>query len=113
MKPVKEATVTRRIVTYLKRLKQSGEPIWFCKLHGGPMQQAGLPDLIVLHRGRLLAIEIKRPGGKATLLQQHTLAEMEHAGATAVVAHNVEDVIQALEGTEKWQNGFRWKRLSP
>jgi hypothetical protein len=89
---MKESTVTRNIVAYLKDLKRTGKRIWFSKLHGGPMQKAGLPDLIVLYRGVFLAIEIKRPGGKATPLQLHTLAEMEKAGAQTIVASSVEDV---------------------
>lgn len=107
MRVTKESTVTRQITAYLKTLKQAGEPIWFTKLHGGPMQQAGLPDLIVLYRGRLFAVEIKRPGGKATQLQLHTLAEMQKAGATVCVARSVDDVRTLIEET------MQQRRLRP
>ena len=83
-KPKKtEAAVTKDIKNFLDRLKRLGEPIFFVKLHGGPMQRAGLPDWLIIYHGRTYAIEVKRPGGKATRLQEHTLAGMRRAGAIA------------------------------
>jgi hypothetical protein len=92
-----EGKVTAAIVRHLKALQKAGAPLWFAKLHGGPMQRAGLPDLIVLIDGRLLAIEVKRPGGKASALQAHTLSAMERAGASSVVACSVGDVSRLIE----------------
>ncbi len=87
-----ESMITEKIVAYLKRLRERGEPIWWAKIHGGPMQRAGLPDLLILHRGRLLAVEIKRPGKHPTRLQAHTLAALRAAGAEAIVATCVEEI---------------------
>ena len=61
------------------------------KVHGGVYQQAGLPDLLVVVRGRVVGIEAKaqRPGEseehareRVTPRQQATLDAMERAGAT-------------------------------
>ncbi len=42
---------------------------------------AGVPDRIVLHRGRTMFVELKRPGGKPRLLQQEIARMMSAAGA--------------------------------
>ena len=87
-----EARVLTAIVRYLHCRRQAGHPIFWIKLHGGPMQRAGMPDLLVIFYGHALAIEVKRPGGKATRLQNFTLSEMESAGATCAVVSCVQDV---------------------
>jgi Holliday junction resolvase len=92
-----EGKIKTKIQEYLRRLRLSGDPLWFFKVHGGAMQMAGVPDLLVLYRGTLLAIEIKRPGEDATRLQKHTLTTMAAAGAAALVATSVEDVRQVIE----------------
>lgn len=46
--------------------------------------------------GRALFIEVKRPGGKATPLQESFLAEARAKGAVAFVASSVEDVRRGL-----------------
>jgi len=94
-----EGRVLARVVRYLKQRRARGEPVFFVKLHGGPMQRAGLPDLLVIHRGRVLGIEVKRPGRRATAIQAHTMAEMRAAGAQVIVATCVADVVQAMEGS--------------
>ena len=101
-----ESKTTAEIIRYLKSLKAAGQLIWWVKLWGNVMQRAGLPDLIVLYRGRLLAVEIKRPGGNATLLQVHTLKEMERAGARPIVARCVEDVRRVIEETSPPRAGW-------
>lgn len=56
-----EATLTRQITTYLERLKRAGLPVWWLKVKGGPMQRAGVPDLLICIGGYMLAIELKSP----------------------------------------------------
>ncbi len=59
----------------------------------------GLPDLMALKRGFLLAVEVK--AGKDTLKekQQAWIDALNAQGADAIVAHSVEDVIKYLDGT--------------
>ncbi len=92
-----EALLTRRVIAYLKQLNNTADPLWFLKIHGGPMQRAGLPDLFVIYKGRTFGIELKRPGKKPTKLQQHTLSEMEKAGATTAVVTSVDQLQGLLE----------------
>jgi hypothetical protein len=42
--------------------------------------------------GRFLAIEVKRPGGKATQEQQQFIDTINAAGGLAFVAHSIEEV---------------------
>jgi len=59
---------------------------WVFKVHGGPYQAAGVPDVLVLRHGVLFGIELKRPGEVPTPLQQHQLDAIERAGGrTAII----------------------------
>ena len=46
--------------------------------------------------GRFIAIEVKRPGGKLTVMQENWLAEKQHHGGVVFVAYNVDDVKSVL-----------------
>ena len=91
-KPPLEKNITKSI---LKELKAHGW--WAVKIHGGPFQNAGLPDILALKDGLLLAIEVKRPGGKATPLQEHVLGELALHGATVRLATCVEDIREIID----------------
>lgn len=65
-------------------------------MHGGPYSQ-GWPDIIGSHRGTMLAIEVKRPGGKATLLQLRELERWEAAGAITGVVTSWEETANLLD----------------
>ena len=41
----------------------------------------GVPDRIVIHRGRTMFVELKRPGGKPRPLQKEIARQMSAAGA--------------------------------
>lgn len=45
----------------------------------------------------LLFVEVKRPGKKATPLQEAVMAELEGQGARCLIAHSVEEVEEALK----------------
>jgi hypothetical protein len=46
--------------------------------------------------GRLLAVEVKRPGGKTTALQRAWLDMVTRAGALAIVTSGVDDLARQL-----------------
>ena len=64
-----------------------GPAVWSAKLHGGPYQVGGLPDLVVVLRGRVFFIELKRPGERPTPRQGVTLARIREAGAGSTVLY--------------------------
>jgi len=82
--------------------KANARPFTYArKLHGG-MYQAGLPDILICHDGRLLMVEAKQPGKKPTPLQRAELDKWAAVGACTLVAYGwgeVEDALDAmLEG---------------
>lgn len=91
-----EKTITASIVHYLLKLCAAGEPVWFFKVHGGPMQRAGVPDLYVLYRGVGYWLEIKTEIGVVSPLQERTMGLIRKAGGQAHVVRSVEDVEAVL-----------------
>jgi hypothetical protein len=58
----------------------------------------GAPDIIgILPDGRFLAIEVKGPGGKASIEQLQFLGEIAKNGGMAFVAFSIDDVARHLE----------------
>jgi hypothetical protein len=94
--PTPEQRLTEQVIRHLKKLRQAGYPIWWVKLHGGPQQRRGLPDLLVIANGRHIFIELKAPGGKLSKLQQHTIAQINAAGGRAVVCRTIEAVERTI-----------------
>jgi len=70
---------------------------WSLKLHGGPYQTAGLPDVLVIKGGRAAWMEIKRPGEDPTRLQNHRMRELIEAGSPCTVVRSVGDAKAFLE----------------
>ena len=59
---------------------------------------AGAPDIVAVKDGRFLALELKRPGGRASVNQIAVLAAIEAAGGTVAIADNLDDALHVLEG---------------
>ena len=82
-------TETQLISKIAAALRSQGA--WVTKIHGGNMQQAGLPDLIVVHTTGTWFVEVKLPGGMPTRLQRHILERIKTAGGNVAVVRSVED----------------------
>ena len=98
--PPLERAIVARIV---KALKANGVG-WVFKTHGGAFQQSGIPELLCIapRTGRLVAIEVKRPGlGRLTELQAATIRRIEQAGGVAGVAYGTEDALRLLEAANR------------
>ena len=78
---------SRLVSRILKALRAQGG-FWF-KVHGGPYQVAGIPDIIGCLNGHFVAIEVKIPGNLPTALQWRTIESLTAAGARAGVAYSV------------------------
>ncbi len=81
-----EGRLTAAIIRRLKSKK-----IWYLKIHGGPMQRAGLPDLLIIVDGNAGFCEIKSEKGVVSPLQAATLRGLEQAGAYCGVIRSVEE----------------------
>ena len=86
-----ESSIVARICANLKR-----RGIWFEKSIGNAYSRRGRPDLMVIIKGFAFFLEIKRPGGKPTPLQEHRLAQLRAAGAVAAVVTSWEETAQLL-----------------
>lgn len=89
MKPKSEATITKEIMA---ALRVRGWLVY--KIHGGPYQSIGLPDLLSISpAGRHMWVEVKKPGGKPTKIQDYRIAELEENYAEVLVVSSAEEVI--------------------
>ena len=73
----REATIVASIVREAELLGWKA-----IKIHGGPYQLAGLPDLLCLRCGRAVWLEVKQPGKKPTKIQVSRMRELEVKGGT-------------------------------
>jgi len=92
-----EAQLTHRVIEYLRKLKRDGEPVWWLKIHGGPLQHAGVPDLLIVYHGVVLFVELKAPGKKPTRLQLETMRRISVAGGWTKVIDTEENLIRLLD----------------
>ena len=90
---VTEKAIVNSIKRYLEKLPEC----YIIKTHGS-VYVAGQPDILGCYQGRTLALEVKRPGGKPTKLQQAVLKKWEAAGAVVAVVTSVEEVKELLGG---------------
>ena len=91
----KESILVNNIKKYLNSLDNS----FFFKIHGGPMQMAGISDLIGLKDGRFIAIEVKTINNKkgTTKLQDWFIGRINACGGLGFVARSIEDVNKELD----------------
>ena len=90
---ITEADVTAQIRQVLKICK-----VWHWKNWSGPMTYPkGISDILGIYKGRFLAIEIKKPGGKPTPDQLKFLRYVREEGGIAFVAYSVDDVVRQLQ----------------
>ena len=95
-----EAALISKIRKYLATVPEC----FFWKEHGGQYGTAGIPDIIVCHKGRFIALEAKVGKNKPTKLQAATIEQIRKAGGKAAVVYSVEDV-QAIMSEQEVQDG--------
>lgn len=100
-----EKDIQKGILEYLNmqghfafRVNTQGVPVWGDKKefsHFRKAPQAGISDILgISKKGVMLAIEVKRPGNKATPDQQDFLDSVGIRGGLAIVATSIDDVIK-------------------
>ena len=89
-----ESTITADI---MKRLRAFGG-VW-SKIHGGPMQTTGLPDIVGCYRGRFVGFEVKRPSTRNNVSgrQRFMLSILKDAGAITGVVVSAHEAITILK----------------
>jgi len=58
---------------------------------------AGVPDVIILHNGRLFAIELKASGGRATAAQMECVSKINACGGFAAICTGLDSALRCLE----------------
>ena len=84
-----EKTITAAII---RCLRADGWLVW--KNHGTQFSTTGLPDLMAVREGRFIAIEVKRPGGKTTPMQDWWIEQLRAQGVAAGVATSVDEAVE-------------------
>lgn len=90
---MKEQAIVNQIKAYLQQV----DGLFFWKEHGGQYGTAGIPDIIVCYKGKFIAFECKRPGGRPTLLQKITMNKIEKAKGIVKIVTSVEEVKKIIE----------------
>jgi len=88
----KEETIQKAICKFLDGL----ENVWWFKVHGGPFQRAGVPDIVACVSGRFVALEVKRPGNRSTARQLSCQRAIDKAGGIVAEVTSVEEVLELL-----------------
>lgn len=86
------------LVKRIKKKLQTEIHGLYVKIHGGPFQTAGLPDLIGCVRGRFVGIEVKCPGKEKNLTPRQALIlqSIRDAGGIAFVATDPQEAVNKL-----------------
>ena len=58
---------------------------------------AGVPDVIIIHNGKVFGLEIKTEGGRATDKQLACIAALREAGAFTCIAEGLDRALACLE----------------
>lgn len=76
------------------------------KVHGGPQQAAGEPDIDACIDGRAVKVELKQPGSKPTPRQYKALRDWQDAGALAGWVTTLVELDRLLNklGDRSWLN---------
>ncbi len=88
----KEAQLQRDCEEYLTKIGA-----WWLHLRNAKRNKVGVPDLIIVYRGKIYGIELKSRGGKATKEQLINLAYLKAQGAVTGVIRSFEEFREILE----------------
>jgi Holliday junction resolvase len=86
-----EAILTKQIRSVLNHAG-----IYHWKVYQTLGAKRGVSDILGIHNGRLIAIEVKTSKGIVSSYQQEFINDINNHGGTAFVARSIEDVIEGL-----------------
>lgn len=89
----KEQDIQTSIMNYIKSI--GGLPVKFNNM--GIYATAGVSDILACIKGRFVAIEVKKPGGKPSALQLNFIDAINKIGGLAFWADNLDDVKDKLK----------------
>lgn len=81
----------------MEALRARGAFVW--KVHGNEYTMAGLPDIVGVYNGKMIAVETKMPGRRGNVSKVQALRhdQIRSAGGVVVVATSVEEALEVLK----------------
>lgn len=67
------------------------------KFNAGIYSRTGTGDIIACVRGRMVVVEVKRPGEEPTAIQLHEGKDWIRAGAVWLCVSSLQEVVDAIE----------------
>ena len=98
-----ERNLQSKILGKLNKIPQ----VWAVKYPGGTFGKNGTPDILLSVNGIFMALEVKTPKGKESLIQQHTRNQILKSGGISKIVRSVEDAVAAVENVlmmERWND---------
>jgi Holliday junction resolvase len=74
---------------YLKTLDHS----WWFKVHGSPLQTAGVPDIIGCMHGQFIGFELKVGNNKTSKIQDYVIQKIREGGGAVCIAYSKKEVV--------------------
>ncbi len=90
-----EKQIEAKVVRYCKRRGL------YCRKFTSPAHR-GAPDRIICGSGKVLFLELKRPGNVPTALQDYEMATLRKHGMASLWVDNYEDAVKVIERV--WPN---------
>ncbi len=96
-----ESEIQRAVFEHLRERSMPGVEYWHVphnqtsRRHSG--YRAGVSDINAVHRGKFYALELKKPGGRASQEQLEFVAAINTAGGYACVAEGLPEALCILE----------------
>lgn len=85
-----EKMIQSKIISYLSKLADEGHPIFYERRQaGGFAYKKGLPDLYIVYNGKHIEVEVKRPGGQLSSMQETWARRFKQLGITHYVADDI------------------------
>jgi hypothetical protein len=103
-----EAGIQRAVIQHL-RIRGAVGLFAFHPANGGyrtPVEAAifkglgvvpGVPDVVIVHRGRVYGLELKADGGKLTTIQTEVHEKLMAAGAEVATACGIDEALHQLD----------------
>lgn len=90
---MREQDVQTKIMNYITSI--GGLPVKFNNI--GIYAKAGVSDILACVKGRFVAIEVKKPGGRPSQLQLQFIDAINKIGGIAFIADNLDIVKDKLK----------------
>lgn len=93
---MKETTLKTRVLAAYR-----ARGAWAVKIHGSPLQEAGIPDVLACYRGRLVAPELKAGSNEPSKIQLRQMQAIRTAGGVSAPVWSVEEALALLDQVDR------------